>query len=271
MDERTLAQRLEAADMLSNAAYVRARAALDPTGGHTTLVVGDGVAVHTGTTSPINRVHNLGMSAPVTSAHVDQAEQFFNARGLPAAIDLCPLADSSLAAELRRRGYAVAGFKHVLWRDLADLSTLPPASEQVRVAIVTPDEAVLWARVVADAFAGAVSAGHTALDLPLPNTAKEGTLCFLAWIGDTPAGGGALALHQGTAVCYSTSVRPAVRRLGVQTALLTARLRHARDAGCDLAMVQTSPGSASQRNVMRFGFAVAFTKPTVVQGWHAGG
>jgi hypothetical protein len=35
--------------------------------------------------------------------------------------------------------------------------------------------------------------------------------------------------------------------------------------GCDLAMVLTTPGSTSERNVQRAGFRVAYTKPTLIQ------
>jgi len=42
--------------------------------------------------------------------------------------------------------------------------------------------------------------------------------------------------------------------------LLHARLTTAAAAGCDLATVQTAPGNASQRNVERLGFRLAYTK-----------
>ena len=265
MDERTLAQRLEAIDTWNNVSYVQARATLEPGAGHATRMIGDGAAVYTGRESPINRVHGLGMAAPVTPAMIDQAEHFFNAHDIRAAIDLCPLADPSLAAELQRRGYAVALFKHVLFRALASLDDIPTPGAAVRVRPIVRGEETLWAQVVANAFAGRADLDDRSISLPLPHAHKAGTVCFLAWLDDVPAGGGAVTMHDGVAICYSTSVRPPMRRLGVQTALLAARLHHARAAGCELAVVQTSPGSASYRNVARFGFRIAYTKPTVLQ------
>jgi len=47
--------------------------------------------------------------------------------------------------------------------------------------------------------------------------------------------------------------------------VLHARLAAATTAGCDLATVQTTPGSGSQRNVERMGFRLAYTKPTLVR------
>jgi len=66
----------------------------------------------------------------------------------------------------------------------------------------------------------------------------------------------------------STSVLPAFRHRGAQTALLRARLAAAAAAGCELVEVQTTPGSYSQRNVMRFGFQVAFTRMVMVCDKH---
>jgi hypothetical protein len=48
-------------------------------------------------------------------------------------------------------------------------------------------------------------------------------------------------------------------------ALLQARLAAARRAGCDLAVVGTSPGSDSQRNIERAGFTLAYTKVIMVR------
>jgi ribosomal protein S18 acetylase RimI-like enzyme len=53
---------------------------------------------------------------------------------------------------------------------------------------------------------------------------------------------------------------PEGRRRGAQQALLDARLRAAAARGCDLAMVVTAAGSASQRNSERNGFKVAYTR-----------
>ncbi len=69
-----------------------------------------------------------------------------------------------------------------------------------------------------------------------------------------------MATCRGLASFFSASTRPAFRGRGVQTALLHARLAAALGAGCDLAMVHTAPGSASQRNVERLGFRLAYTR-----------
>ncbi|HRI11203.1 MAG TPA: hypothetical protein PKW35_25470, partial [Nannocystaceae bacterium] len=57
---------------------------------------------------------------------------------------------------------------------------------------------------------------------------------------------------------------PAHRRRGVQSALLTHRLAAAAAAGCELAVVTTQPGSKSQENVQRLGFALLYARAIFV-------
>ena len=258
----TLARRLEDLDTHSNVVYAQTKANIFPASGSIAVAAGDGYIVYTGPQSPINRVHGLGMHKPVAAATLDAAEEFYRQRNLATTVDLCPLADGSLLAELRARRYAVLLFKHVWVRSLERLEELPAANPAIHVAVVRPEERLLWAEVVASSFGGGKTE-RSALEIPLPTSFKPDTTCFLARIGDEPAGGGALAMHAGAGVCFSTSVRPMLRRMGVQTALLHARLVYARDHGCELMMVQTTPGSASQRNVERFGFRIAYTKATM--------
>jgi len=70
----------------------------------------------------------------------------------------------------------------------------------------------------------------------------------------------ALAIHDGVALLAGASTIPSGRRLGAQNVVLSARLLEARRRGCDLAMIVTPPGSASQRNAERRGFRVAYSR-----------
>jgi GNAT superfamily N-acetyltransferase len=265
-NDLTLARRLEDAEQASTFEYATTQARLCPEFACADTKIGDGLAVYVGPNSPINRIYGLGMHAPVAEAMLDEAAAFFGARGMPAGVDLCPLADPSLTAALLRRGYAVQRFKNVWWLDLAipfpDQVTHP--HEHLRIEIVTSDQRLQWAQVVSAGFSGASVLQDVDVVIPLANAHKPATTCFMAWVGNAPAGGGALAIHDGVAICFSTATRSAFRRLGVQHALLRARLRHARDQGCDLVAVGTTPGTASQRNVERFGFSLGYTKASVV-------
>jgi GNAT superfamily N-acetyltransferase len=69
-----------------------------------------------------------------------------------------------------------------------------------------------------------------------------------------------LCLHDGVALFSGSATLPTMRRRGLQTALLEARLRYAHEHGCDLAMMVAEAGSQSQRNAERRGFQVAYTR-----------
>ncbi|HEU5100722.1 MAG TPA: GNAT family N-acetyltransferase, partial [Roseiflexaceae bacterium] len=97
-----------------------------------------------------------------------------------------------------------------------------------------------------------------------PNFYSANGICFFAWLDGQPAGGGGMYVHERVAELGGASTRPAFRRRGVQRALIDARLRAAYEQGCDLAMVITSPGTDSQRNVERAGFRLAYTKVIAV-------
>lgn len=262
--DSALARRLEQAEATTTQEYVAARAGLRPDAGCRSQVIGDGIALFAGARSPINRVVALGMEHPVDQGMIDACASFFAEQGELARIDLCPLAHPSLMLMLQQGGYTVAQFKHVLVRTLADWPDRPWRGSGVAVAPAPTAEAELWAQTVTAAFHGGAQ-NAADLEIALPNPHKVDTLCFLARIEGTPTGGGALAMQSGVAICYSTSVRPEVRRMGLQSALLHTRLTYAAEHGCDLAMVQTTPGSASQRNVERFGFQIAYTKATVMR------
>ncbi|MCB0053431.1 MAG: GNAT family N-acetyltransferase [Caldilinea sp.] len=262
--DAALARRLEQAEATTTARYTAAQALLDPASGSTASTIGDGLAFFAGAGSPINRVVGLGTAQPVSPALVAACEAFYAARGEACRIDLCPAAHPSLTVLLAERGYAAALSKHVFVLSLAEWDSAAAGGSTIAVSAITPDEAELWA----DTLAAAGDDGRlnlAARAIALPNPHKADTICFVARVGGLPAGGGALALVDGVAICYSTAVRPAMRRQGVQRALLDARLAYARDRGCNLALVQTTPGSASQRNVARCGFQLAYTKVTMMR------
>ena len=69
----------------------------------------------------------------------------------------------------------------------------------------------------------------------------------------------------------SSLAEPAVVRMltgrgyRLQGALLAARLEIAAEAGCDVAVVITEPGSKSQENVQRHSFELLYTRAILVR------
>jgi GNAT superfamily N-acetyltransferase len=264
--DRTLATRLEAAQTWRGVYYALAHGLLEPASQSTVLAVAGGQVIYSGHGLPVNRAIGLGMDAPFTAEEIDSIEEFFGSRGERPQIDLCPLADESLLALLQERNYRIARFANVLVCPLPQ--PVPPTVSlgAAEVRLAKPDEAELWLRVVAQGFTGSEMPPEADLRILAPNFYSQNALCFFAWLDGEPAGGGAMYIHNGVAEFGGASTRVAYRRRGVQMALLYHRLAAAYAAGCDLALVVTEPGSASQKNVERAGFRLAYSKTIMELG-----
>ena len=83
----------------------------------------------------------------------------------------------------------------------------------------------------------------------------QGLTQYLVRRDGAAAGGGAMRTFDGVAQLCGAATVPEHRRRGIQSALLRARLLDAAQAGADVAVVTTQPGSKSQENVQRAGFA----------------
>lgn len=260
-----LARRLERQRDSSQVLYARSFDRLYPHVGTAVERVADGHAVFVGHDSPISRAVGLGIDGPVTAADLDGAEAFFFGRGMPCRIDVSPFSDPSLLELVGRRGYRVAWFLNLLVRPAAAADNALPPADGVTVERVAPSDLALWAGIVSRGFGDDRPLGPGRPNIAMATGHKESVACYLARVGGEPAGGGAMEVHEGIAGLMSTSVLPGFRGRGVQTALLRARLAAAAAAGCDLAEVQTTPGNNSQRNVMRFGFQVAYTRMVMVR------
>jgi hypothetical protein len=253
-----LARRLEAADAQGYVEYVEALRQLRPDSDAAVVPVGGGLAAFAGVTSPLSRTIGLGLGDPVLACELDLVESFYRYRGAVSRVEVCPLAHSSLVELLGARGYRIAQFKNV-WVRAPGRERSPAAASGIRVGEASPAEAELWVGTVSQGFAGRDEIQLEDMEVATPNFHRASTRCFLAWVDDAPAGGGCMSVHEGLAMLFSTSTRPAFRGRGVQAALLGVRLAAAA-AGCDLVTVSTVPGSASQRNVERMDFALAYTK-----------
>jgi hypothetical protein len=69
------------------------------------------------------------------------------------------------------------------------------------------------------------------------------------------------------AALFADETLPAYRRQGAHAALLRARLAAAARAGCDLSLVHTRPGAPSARNMLRAGYALAYTAVEMFRPW----
>lgn len=223
--DATIARRLELSSAQRAIDFARAQQLIHSDSKIAVESVAGGYVVFAGAGLPLNRAKALGLGQIVTDEDLDFVEEFFRSRDAVPQVELCPLADASL--RLRR---------------------------------VRQEDKEVWLDTVARGFSERDARTAEMVRMIESTLHSESAQCYLAWVDDQPAGGGAVRIHDGIAKLCSASTRVAFRKRGVQTALLNARLQAAQGAGCDLAHVLTAPGSASQRNVERAGFSLAYTK-----------
>jgi GNAT superfamily N-acetyltransferase len=257
----SLARRLERAEASANAAFVTARARLQPEIGATWTDVAGAYAMFDGVDSPITQTFGMGLFADVGEAEFDALEAFFHEHGAEVNHEISPLAAPALLPHLNERGYLPVDFTGVMFRPLALAPPSAAAPDGVQVRRIGADEGKLWARVAAEGWSSeSPDIAAFVREMGQVSARAEGTFCFVAELDGEPAGAGLLSIAQGTALLSGASTIPAARRRGVQRALLEARLRFAVEQGCDLVMICAHPGSASQRNAERQGFRIAYTR-----------
>lgn len=255
-----LARRLERTEARASAAFVTARARLQPSSGATWTEVAGAYAMFDGVDSPLSQTFGLGLFGEAGEKEFEALEAFFHQRGAEVNHEISPLAAAALLPHLNGRGYLPIEFTSVMFRPVA--GALPPAPAMgLRVRRIEADEADLWARVAAEGWREeAAELVAYIREMGQISARAKGTFCFLAELDGAPVAAGGLSVGEGTALLAGASTIPAARRQGAQRALLEARLRFAAEQGCDLVMIGAQPGSASQRNAERQGFRIAYTR-----------
>jgi GNAT superfamily N-acetyltransferase len=258
-----LARRLESHEGYGIAYSTHRLAQQKPEVGSTFERVAGAYAIFAGRDSPISRTIGLGMESAVSLADIERVEEFYRSRRSKVLIDLCPLADESLKELLNERGYQLGEFINSWVQFLDDYEEKNSAAEGVVVRETTAEDEEAWIRSVSGGFAGREDLTEAEMEVATVFFHEAETRCFLSLVDGRPAGGGAMFMHEKIVGLFSGSTLPFARGRGAQTALIQARLRAAREAGCDLAFIKTAPGNASQRNVQRAGFRLAYTKVTM--------
>jgi hypothetical protein len=270
--DHSLARRVEAAwDYLGvQNTLAQQRRAADA--GAEILTVGGGHAVFLGAGSPLSQAQGLGMNGPVREEDLARMEQFFKDRDTPTQIEVASLADFSLLPALCMRGYWIAEQTHCLiscagdWRLPGNDGGRSLWPGEVAVVQVEPHGLEAWVDVLMNCFFEPPAVSPPALrEGALAMALVPGITAWVAKIEGEPAGGGSLMIHDGLALICGDGTLPRFRHRGAQTALLEARLAHARAAGCDLAAICTQPGSGSQRNAERQGFRVVYARTMMVR------
>ena len=210
-----------------------------------------------------NRALGLGLERPATEGDVEEIARFYRELGIACCAAVAPQAEpAELGSWLGTRGlepgYAWAKFRR-------GLDELPGEADEPRVERVDGRQAASFAEVVIRGY-GVPELMHDWL-ARLPE--RDGWDCFVAYDGGVPAAAGALFVTQGVGWLGIAATLPEHRRRGAQGALLSARLRAAAGAGCEVAVTETGElvdgkPSSSYRNILRAGFELDYVRENYV-------
>jgi len=256
-----LARRLEHPEALAGARFVEARSRLSPHTGAQWIEVGGIYAMFDGPSSPVTQTFGLGLFSEPTPADFDRLESFFQERGAPVCHEVSPLAGVPVADLLSRRGYRPIEFTNVMYKSLPDpASQSYPPNPRVLARLMIKGEEEIWSQISARGWAEHPDLTESMLDFGCMITSIEGSLAFFGHLDGTPVATAVLRCDERVALLAGGCTVPEARNQGAQRVLHEARMNMALSRGCDLAMVCTQPGSASQRNAERQGFCIAYTR-----------
>jgi GNAT superfamily N-acetyltransferase len=201
-----------------------------------------------------NRALGLGWSEPITDAVLDQVVTACDEHGAPSiCLQVSPLVAGDWREAATRHGFTPATTWIKVVRDVVDP---PTVDTELVVRELGPDDGDEYARVFWEGF-----------DLPHPPfiawTREQPALpkwhCYAAFDGDTMVAVGALYIHDGAGALMGAATLPASRKRGGQGALMSARIRAARELGCRVLFTETSAETPetpnpSLHNMHRVGF-----------------
>ena len=251
-----LAQKLERAEAAGNVDFVEARARVFPDAGACWIEVAGAYAMFDGVGSPCTQTFGLGLFATPAESDFETIERFFRERGAAVHHEICPIAGARLLPVLNARGYRPIEISDVLFLPLPGKAEASDVASPLRVRTVGEPEHDVWA---ATATEGWREVGDFT-ELMRASAARRRAVDFLVEWDGSPIAAASLVIHDGVGLMAGASTIPQWRGRGAQQALFQARLTYAAEAGCNLAMVVTEPGSASERNAQRHGFQMAYTR-----------
>ena len=258
-----LARRIELAEAQAAVAGAETMKRLRPDRGAAVEPIAGGFAIYCGANSPTTQAVGMGLDGPVSEEEFALLENFYRSRAEPVRVETCPLADASLIGHFGKRGYRVTEFSNVMALPLGGSQDSQNQSEPrhgLAIERVDRGEIDLWTLTVSQGFAEKGPVIPEIVEVMKMFALSPGVECYLARVDGKVAGGGTLAIRDGVAGLFGASTLPGFRKHGVQSALLHARLVRAAEAGCDLAVCLAQPASTSQRNIVRRGFAVLYTR-----------
>ena len=246
-----------------------------------TMAVAGGVASFSPGVDWINHATMLGFNTDVEESDIDAFEAFFTDRGATPKLEITTFATESFLASLAARHYIIEELEHVFVRRLDPgedpfaTMTHPPA-EGLEIVPTDPGDAQACRRhailVMSGFMPEPIPEEH--IEMGIRSILHPRSSGFTALIDGEPVGACGMEIfeHEGrrAASLWGASVAEPYRGRGVQQAMLAHRMAHALDRGCKLALIESKPGIATERNVARMGFTLGYARVCMAKKVPAG-
>ena len=220
-----------------------------------------------------NQACGVGLEGPVSEDEIDGFVEFYTSRGVEPRVEVSPFAHDSLVAGLAARQFVIREFENVLARELLPGDELESAMPHgwppgLEISLLDRGDASAVERVAEVSLRGFYPEGEippAMLEASRATLRLPSTVSYAATIDGELVAAGSVYLGERVASLMGVSTLPAFRRRGIQQALMIRRLAAAREHGCVLATIGSRPGIPTERNAMRVGFRMAYTKVILVR------
>jgi GNAT superfamily N-acetyltransferase len=208
----------------------------------------------------VNRALGLGLGRPETRESVETMIAAYRAAGVERYfVQVHPSAEpAEIGAWLTAAGLEKARG----WQKFArGREAVPKIETDLRIEEIGPEYGEVFGRILCDAFDFGPAAAPWFARLP----GRRDWHIFMSFVGDEPAGVGALYVKDDLADIDFGATAPKFRGRGSQSALLARRVERALDLGCREMITCTGvavPGDPqhSYRNIKRVGFRETYIR-----------
>ncbi len=258
--DAALARELERTEGLVAASFADARKRVQPAEHSDWRDLGGVTAIYAGANSPMTQTFGLGMTEPATPAQLDAIEAFFSEQGAPTNHELSPLAGVATSALLVARGYVPIEHSSVLVRELTSADD-GAVQAGLHVRVMEEADRASWIDAAVEGWSGdGAMPAEVMREIATLASHNRAMVHVLVENDGHVIATASLGLCGRVALLAGASTVPWARGRGAQVAAQAARFVEARRRNCSIAMIVTEPGSTSQRNAERRGFAVAYTR-----------
>ena len=268
-----MAARIDRAEARMCAEFANLVGSRSPGARVTTMPLAGGLAVYAGPGAPMNKVIGLGLGDALDASALAEVEAEWESRREAVRVELSTLDNGAAARMLTARGYRLLGFENVLGRRLAASDAVDPGTDGPEIVTAADADLERWIEITLDAFAQPDAGPLPTEEHPRDELAAvfrdisrmSGVARYLAMVAGEAAAAASVRFDGSLAQLTGAATLAPFRRRGLQTALTARRLADAQRAGCDLAVVTTSPGSKSQENAQRHGFELLYARAILVR------